>query len=608
VNTPATPRPLDIQSLQRAYREGTSTPSEIAASIADRISSDSTPGIWIQVREKVALVADAAAIERASSPDARPPLYGIPFAVKDNIDVHGLPTTAACREFAYAPAQSAAVVERLIAAGALCVGKTNLDQFATGLVGVRSPYGIPPNPFDAGRISGGSSSGSAAAVARGLVSFALATDTAGSGRVPAAFNRIVGLKPSPGLFSTRGVVPACRSLDCVSLMALTAGDAAWIAGIATGFDPGDPYSHEKASSFDWRPTPFARGWTVGIPRTEDLAACDPPTRASFGRACADLEALGASLSTVDMTPFFEAGRLLYDGPWIAERLAGLEPFVRAHPDALLPVIRAILEQGEKPTATDVFRGLHRLQALKRAAASIWSGVTAVMVPSAPTLPRIDEVLADPIALNARLGQFTTFGNLLGLAAIAVPTGDRADGLPSGATFIGPWGSDAKLLGLGCAMEERVRGPLGATGWPYPGRSTSAVPDAPRGTLQVAVVGAHLSGMPLNRQLTERGATFVRTARTAPSYRLYALPDTRPPKPGLVRVSEEEGVKLEVEVWALPEPTVGSFLALVGAPLAIGTVALDDDTHVHGFLCEAHAVARAEDISSFGGWRAYVARG
>ena len=584
------------------------TPSEIAALVADRISAEATPGIWIQVRPRAELVAEAEAIERASSPDARPPLYGIPFAVKDNIDVRGLQTTAACAEFAYGPGESAAVVDRLIAAGALCVGKTNLDQFATGLVGVRSPYGIPPNPFDATRVSGGSSSGSAAAVTRGLVSFALATDTAGSGRVPAAFNRIVGLKPSPGLFSTRGVVPACRSLDCVTVMALTALDAARVAAVATAFDPRDPYSRDEAGSFDWQPAAFVRGAKIGIPRPEDLASCDAATRTAFERACADLEALGGVLSLVDMTPFFDAGRLLYEGPWIAERLAGLEPFVGGHPDALLPVIRAILHQGEKPTATDVFRGLHALQALKRAAASTWSSVTALMVPTAPTLPKIDEVLADPVAVNTRLGRFTTFGNLLALAALAVPTGMRPDGLPSGATFIGPWGSDAKLLGLGRAFEDRLREPLGATGWPHPGPPSGEPAPRPRGTLHIAVVGAHLSGMPLNRQLTDRGATLVRAARTAPSYRLYALPDTRPPKPGLVRVADGEGVGVDVEVWALPEATVGSFLALVGSPLAIGTLALEDGTNVHGFLSEAHAVARAEDISSYGGWRAYVARG
>jgi allophanate hydrolase len=605
VSTPSSHRPLDIESLQRAYRAGAATPAEIATAVAERISCDSTPGVFIHVRPAAAIVADAEAVARASRPDARPPLYGVPFAVKDNIDVAGMPTTAACAEFAYTPERSATVVERLTAAGAICVGKTNLDQFATGLVGVRSPYGVPPNPFDATRISGGSSSGSAAAVARGLVSFTLATDTAGSGRVPAAFNHIVGLKASPGLFSTRGVVPACRSLDCVSIMALTTSDAARVASVAAAFDPDDPFSRAAPSLFEGGGAPFARGARVGVPRPQDLDACDAATRAAFEHACHVLADLGADLCPVEMTPFFEAGRLLYDGPWIAERLAGLQAFAQAHPEALLPVTRSILTQGERPTGVDAFRGLHRLQALRRTAQSSLSGLAALALPTAPTLPRIDEVLADPIALNARLGRYTTFGNLLDLAAIAVPTGLRPDGLPSGMTVVGPWGSDGRLLGLAKAIEDRVRGPLGATDWPWP--EPPAPAPTPSGVLPVAVVGAHLGGMPLNRQLTERGATLLRATKTAPSYRLYALPDTRPPKPGLVRVADGQGVAIEVEVWGLPEATVGSFLAGVGAPLAIGTLALDDGTQVHGFLCESAAVARAEDISAFGGWRAYVAR-
>jgi allophanate hydrolase len=390
-------------------------------------------------------------------------------------------------------------------------------------------------------------------------------------------------------------------------MALTGPDAGRVVRVATGFDPGEPFSRPAAATFDWRLPAVTAGLRIGIPRVEDLAACDAPTREAFDRTRSELLALGVEIDTVDMTPFFEAGALLYDGPWIAERLAGLESFVRANPDALLPVLRTILMQGEKPAATEAFRAAHRLQMLKRAVEPLWSRVAALVVPSAPTLPRIDEVLADPIALNARLGRYTTFGSLLELSAMAVPTGLRGDGLPSGATVLGPWGSDARLLALACALHERTRGPLGATEWPWPESRESETARPREGVLPVAVVGAHLSGMPLNRQLTDRGATLVRAARTAASYRLFALPETRPPKPGLVRVSDGQGVAIEVEVWALPEENVGSFVAGIAAPLAIGSVELDDGTRVHGFLCESHAVARAEDISSFGGWRAYVAR-
>lgn len=598
---------LDIESLRRAYRDGTTNPVDLLASVASRISGDTTEGIWTHVRSVDEVVADARALGPADGAGAQPPLYGVPFAVKDNIDVGGLPTTAGCREFWHVPAASARVVELLCRAGAVCVGKSNLDQFATGLVGVRSPYGVPPNPFDSRYVSGGSSSGSAAAVTRGLVSFALATDTAGSGRVPAAFNLIVGFKPSRGLLSTRGLLPACRSADCISVMSLTCRDAREVAELASGFDPQDPYSRHEAARFDWRlrrsPDPFR----AGVPRAEDLSGCDPPTLAQFERAREQLAAMGASLESVDLTPFFEAGRLLYEGPWIAERLSALEPFTSTHHDALLPVIRAILATGQRYSATDVFRGQHRLAELRREIEPLWGRIDALVLPSAPMIPRIDEVLADPLGVNARLGAFTTFGNLLDLAAVAVPSGLRSDGLPSGVTFVGPWGRDPLLLALASAFHARGGGSLGATGWPWP-HGNGLVTAQPRDdVLPMAVVGAHLTGMPLNRQLVERGARLVRTAHTAPSYRLYALPNTEPPKPGLVRVASGQGVPIELEMWALPLETVGSFLSGVGAPLAIGTIDLEDGTRVHGFLCEGQALEGATDISSFGGWRAYVSR-
>ncbi len=570
------------------------------------IAEDKTEGIWIHRRPPEHVIDEARALERASSPGARPPLYGIPFAVKDNIDVAGMPTTAACPDFAYVPAESATVVERLRAAGALCVGKTNLDQFATGLAGVRSPYGIPPNPFNPRYVSGGSSSGSAAAVARGQVSFALATDTAGSGRVPAAFNHIVGLKPSRGLFSARGLLPACKSFDCMTVMALTCEDARDVAAVATAFDPGDPYSLPAADGFGWTHTMPSGGLRVGVPRPEDLHFGDEPARIEYARACARLEAMGVTFETVSLEPFFEAGRLLYEGAVVAERLAGLEPFFRSHPDSILPVIRTLLARGDGYPATDAFRALHRLKALCRAVEPTFARIDALVVPTTPSVPTIEELRADPIDANARLGLYTTFGNLLNLAAVAVPSGLRSDGLPAGVSFIGPWGRDASLLSLASAFHERDRGPLGATGWPWPRRQPSTAPGAGEGRMLIAVVGAHLSGQPLNAQLTDRGGSLVRTARTAPSYRLYAVPETKPPKPGLVRGREPSGAGIAVEVWSMPREAFGSFIALVSAPLAIGQIELDDGSRVHGFLCESHAVEGAKDISSFGGWRAYLA--
>jgi allophanate hydrolase len=607
VNTPHRFLPFDIASLRRAYRDRAATPSTVVASVFETLGADKTPGIWIHVREADAVMAEARELERAHPADARPPLYGIPFAVKDNIDVGGIPTTAACPDFAYTPAESAPVVERLRAAGALCIGKTNLDQFATGLAGVRSPYGIPPNPFDARYVSGGSSSGSAAAVARGHVSFALATDTAGSGRVPAAFNHLVGLKPSRGLLSTRGVLPACRSFDCVTLMALTCDDARDAAEIAAGFDAADPFARPAPAHFSWTADAPENRWRIGVPRPEDLVFGDDAARVDFDRACARLEAMGASLERVNLEPFLEAGNLLYEGAIVSERLAGLETFFRARPDSILPVIRTLLARGDQYPATEAFRSMHRLKALVRAVEPTWTRVAALVVPTTPSIPRIEELAADPIGANTRLGRYTTFGNLLDLAGVAVPSGLRPDGLPAGVTFLGPWGSDASLLAMAGAFHAREPGPLGVTGWPWPKREART--RAPRdGQMLLAVVGAHLSGQPLNGQLTQRGAALVSTTRTAPYYRLFAVPGTQPPKPGLVRSRDKVEGGVEVEVWSMPEEVFGSFIALVSAPLAIGQLELEDGSRVHGFLCEPHAVEGARDITSFGGWRAFLALG
>jgi allophanate hydrolase len=566
------------------------------------------PGIWIHRRPPEELRAEARSLEAEYQKGIRLPLYGIPFGVKDSIDVAGETTTVGCPDFGYVARETAPVVERLRAAGALYVGKTNLDQFATGLVGVRSPYGIPPNAFDPRYVTGGSSSGSAAAVARGQVSFALATDTAGSGRVPASFNNLVGLKPSRGLLSTRGLVPACRSVDCMTVIALTCDDARAVASTATGFDDGDPFSRLEAKAFRWDARASRSPVRVAVPRPEDLVFGDGPSRAAFERACAAVRALGWELEAVPMEPFYEAGRLLYGGPWIAERLSGLEDFARDHSGSIVPVVRSILADGERHSATEVFRAQHRLAELKRGLMPLWERVDALLVPTAPSHPMIEAVLADPVAQNAHLGRYTTFGNLLDLAGVAVPARFREDGLPFGVTLLGPWGSDGALLDLASTIHRDAGVALGATGWEQPpadaGTGAEGVPSVASRSLKIAVVGAHLSGEPLNHQLTGAGARLVRAARTADQYRLVALAGTQPPKPGLLRVGPG-GAAIEVEIWDMPTERVGEFLARVAAPLAIGTIEIEDGSRVHGFLCEAHGAANADDISSFGGWRAYL---
>jgi allophanate hydrolase len=517
---------------------------------------------------------------------ARWPLFGVPFVVKDNIDVAGAPTTAACPAYTYVADRDAAVVRRLLDAGAVWLAKTNLDQFATGLVGTRSPFGAPASIADATRISGGSSSGSAVAVARGDVPFALGTDTAGSGRVPAAFNGVVGLKPSPGRVGSSGVVPACRSLDCVSVLASTVIDAATVLQIIEGEDAADPFSR-----FAPGPAALPARLRLGIP------AVLPPLRdgyaAAWANACDRARAAGHDLVPIDFDPLAEVAALLYEGPWVAERHLVAGALLAADPAAVDPVVARVIGRARSFSADDAFAAQYRLRELAGRAASLWSHCDLLLVPSAPRHPTFAEVAADPVGVNAELGTFTNFVNLLGWCALALPAGHTASGLPFGVTLIGRGSLDAALARVGCDW----------LGEPQPAASAPWPRSAP--TLPVAVVGAHLSGLPLNGQLTERGATLQERAMTAPLYRLFALPGTTPPKPGLLRVGAG-GMPIEVEVWNLPLDQVGSFLALVPSPLALGTLQLGDGRSVHGFLCEPAALEGAADISSHGGWRAYLA--
>ncbi len=587
---------LDIASLTAAYGSGALTPEDVIRDVYARIRARGGRPVWIT------LVDEEAALARARNA-SRGPLYGIPFAVKDNIDVAGLPTTCACPDFAYVPDRSATVVERLEAAGAVLIGKTNMDQFATGLVGTRSPYGIPSSVFSDAHISGGSSSGSAVSVAAGLVSFSLGTDTAGSGRVPAGFNNIVGLKPTKGLIGTRGVVPACRTQDVVSIFAATVGDAHTALGVAAGFDAEDAYARRPTRPIS--PEALAKRFKFGVPAGGADFLGDAAAAALFDQAVTRLQGLGGEVVEIDFGPFREAARLLYEGPWVAERLAAIEAFARARPEAMNETVRAIICGADKIDAVSAFKSFYRLAELTRAAEREWAKMDVMVLPTSGTIYTIAEVLADPVRLNSNLGLTTNFVNLMDLSALAVPAGFRANGLPFGVTLIARAFEDGKLATLGDALHRALpNASMGATKLPLPDAS-KVIPQASHGSYRVAVVGAHLTGQPLNGQLVERQARLIETTRTAPGYSFYALPGTVPPKPGLIFDGVGRG-GIEVEIWEMDAAGFGSFVGLIPPPLGIGTVTLADGSGVKCFLCEAHAVAGAEDITSFGGWRAWLA--
>ncbi|MCW6512111.1 allophanate hydrolase [Lichenifustis flavocetrariae] len=596
------PETLDIESLRALYAAGELTPVDLVQEIVARQEAASDPAIFITRADPAAMRGAAEALlQRAPQPNSLP-LWGVPFAVKDNIDVAGLPTTAACPAFAYRPEVSARVVSRLEDAGAIVVGKTNLDQFATGLNGTRSPYGAPRSVFDVSYISGGSSSGSAVAVAAGLAAFALGTDTAGSGRVPASFNNLVGIKPTPGLLSTTGVLPACRSLDCVTVFANCVADGVAVRRVAEGFDNADPFSRSA------KPTSLpSRGLRLGVLAGAERNFCgDAEAEQLYDAAIARAGKLGASIVPFDYVPFREIAALLYQGPWVAERLAAIQSFFDAHEDEVEPSVRAIIAGGRRYSAVDAFEGLYRFNELRQKTEAIWAEVDGLLLPTAPTTYTVEAMMADPIRLNSNLGLYTNFANLLGCAAIAVPAGFRPNGLPFGVTLVGRGFQDDALAPLADALHRASDAGMG--------RARTAVPDRPAeaalsdGRCRLVVVGAHLSGMPLNREIVALGGRLEATCRTAPDYRLYALPGTVPPKPGLVREPGFAGPGITVEVWSLSEAAFGRFAQAIPAPLGIGKIALDNGTAVSGFLCEAHAVAAAREVTQFGGWRAFVAEG
>jgi len=579
-----TEHPVGIAELRAELRSGRTTPEVAVRRAYEALAKLEAVVIgWVPEDMAMAMVS-ADVLDR--------PLGGVPFVVKDNIDVAGVATTAGCPAYSYMPAESATVVQRLVAAGAIPVAKTNLDQFATGLVGTRSPYGTPANPFDRRRVPGGSSSGSAVAVACGAVPFALGTDTAGSGRVPAAFTGTVGLKPTRGWVSTQGVVPAVRTIDCVSVFALSVSDAWTVVESAAGFDAGDPFSRPRPHPFG-RPVPTPR---VGVPR-------DVPVDA------AALDALGGGpVIDVDLAPFLAAGRLLYGGPWVAERLAVLGDFLAGEPSGLDPTVREIILGAARWTAAELASAGYELARLRRLTEAVWSQIDVLLLPTVPGHPTIVEVAADPIGINADLGRYTTFANLLDLCAIAVPVGLR-NGLPGGVCVVAPAWADDVAATVAARIHLATGGLRGATARPLIGGDWS--PPAPAGAdvtrqIDLAVVGAHLAGQPLHPQLLELGARLVKATTTTRDYRLYALRGTDPPKPGLVRVADGAGDEIEIEIYRLDADAFGRFVAAVPPPLCIGTVRTATGP-VTGFLCEPVAVAGALDITEDRGWRAYRAR-
>ena len=595
------PEGLDVHSiasLHAAFASGVLTPRALVRVLLARIAQDAAFNAWITVLDEAALDPWLARLEQCTPSDL--PLYGVPFAIKDNIDLAGVPTTAACPGFAYVPATSASAVQRLLDAGAIPLGKTNLDQFATGLNGTRSPYGACVNATLPGYVSGGSSSGSAVAVARGHVSFSLGTDTAGSGRVPAALNGIVGWKPSHGLVSAQGMLPACQTLDCMTVFAHGIDDVRTVRALMAGFDAADPYARHEAS-MPARALPGAGAADIiAVANPAQLqwigsGVLDDGAAHAYAAACARLRALGYTLVEVDIEPLLEAGTMLYGGPWLAERwLAVRDAFARL-PDEIDPAVRALLPAADAMDAASAFAGLHRLAALRQHAHALLAGVHALMLPTTGGGFRIDEMLAEPLTRNAALGRYTTFANLLDLAAVAVPAGADAVGLPFGVSFLQRAGSDDALLDLG-ARFLRDGGADGRSGGDW---------------LELAVCGAHMRGLPLNHELTSRGGRFLRAGRTQPTYTLHALAGT-PRRPGLVRRPEgdaggEAAGAIDLEVWLLPAAALGSFTRGIPAPLGLGRVLLDDGTDVLGFLCEAAGVVGAEDVTAWGGWRAWLGR-
>ncbi|WFU80984.1 allophanate hydrolase [Bradyrhizobium sp. CIAT3101] len=591
-------QPETIAEIVAAHRAGTMTPAQTVVRTYQRIRDHNDPAIFISLRDEKDAIAE---VEKLAAKDAASlPLYGVPVAVKDNIDALGFPTTAACPAFSFTPTHDSTAVERLRAAGAIIIGKTNLDQFATGLVGVRSPYGIPKNAIREDLIPGGSSSGSAVAVGAGLVPLSLGTDTAGSGRVPAMLNNIVGLKPSLGMISTAGLVPACRTLDCISVFALTVDDAALALSVMTGPDQADPFSRDRPLG---PLTPLPTNVRLGVPRNGQLIFFgDKKSEVAYADALKRWTALGATLVEFDLEPFYETARLLYEGPWVAERYLVIKNLLASAPDSIHPVTREITAAGARLTAAETFSALYRLQGLRKIAERTFANIDALVLPTAPTAYTTAQVLANPIELNSRLGTYTNFVNLLDLCGLAIPAAMRADGIPFGITMLAPAGRDAMLASIGRVFHADTKLTIGAKSVAQ--APLAALPANSGDEIPIAVVGAHLSGMALNGELKALNARLIEATKTAPDYKLYAL-KTTPPKPGLLRVEAGKGASIELEIWSLSSSDFGKFVNAIPAPMAIGTIRLADGRSLKGFLVEPEVLGEARDITAYGGWRAYM---
>ncbi|RVU86578.1 allophanate hydrolase [Leucothrix sargassi] len=589
---------MTISGIHAAYREKAFTPDTLVDALLEKSEQYLDRNIWISrlSREQIQPYLDKLAEQ--SIDDL--PLYGVPFAIKDNIDLANIPTTAGCKAFSYTPEDDAYVVAQFIAAGAIPMGKTNLDQFATGLVGVRSPWGATGNSFNPEYISGGSSAGSSVAVALGLVTFSLGTDTAGSGRVPAMYNNIVGLKPSIGLLSATGVVPACKTLDCVSIFALTTDDANTVFNVGANFDANDAYARPNTDTNKNNYGTSEQSFTFAIPQEDQLAFFGN----EYGPQCFKdsvkaLEAIGGVSTTIDFSAFLEAAKLLYEGPWVAERRVATQDVDRAD---MLPVLQEILAVQADASADDLFSAQYKLQAYYQQVQPILDSFDFLLTPTAGNIYTIADVEANPIQLNSNNGYYTNFMNLLDCSAIAMPTGFMGNDLPFGVTLFSKAFRDTSLLSYANRLQQSLKLPLGATGHALP---DSIAPKAGvTDTMDVVVCGAHLEGLPLNWQLTERGGKLLKKTTSADKYRLFALAGGPPFRPGMVR-DEANGTEIEVEVWRLPTASFGSFVAGIPEPLGIGKVELADGTWCSGFICEGYALESAQDISKFGGWRGYL---
>lgn len=597
---------ITIKELLSRYQSGDLTPKQHIEALMQEIHQsfhETKDSAWIAIATEAKIAEQLKNLDQllVNKTMAHLPLYGVPFAIKDNIDAAGWETTVGCPDFAFEPKKNATVVEKLLNAGAILVGKTNLDQFATGLVGTRSPFGAVPNTFDPSYVSGGSSSGSASVVARGLACFSLGTDTAGSGRIPAAFNNIVGTKPTPGLVSTEGVFPACKSIDCVSIMTLTAADADMVLNVMKSNE------HDRAQEAQFHPTPkplynFIKPIRIGLPISCQFLD-DGQYQKAFAKAIENAKGLEVEFVAVDIDPFVKAGKLLYDGPWVSERFAVTEDFLKSNPDSFDVSVKQIIESGAPYTAAQGFRAIYQLKDLEIEAKKAWAQCDVIMVPSAPNHPTIEDLKNHPIIKNSELGMYTNYVNLMRLCAVAVPAGFTEMGMPFGVTLLAQEGSDNALIKLAAQWQILFGLPLGKSN--IKGSLNELGISTPKNeVMEIAVVGAHLQGMPLHSQLTERRARLIKACKSSKSYKLFALPNTTPPKPGLVK-AKTNGAAIDLEVYEMPIAEVGSFLSLIPAPLGLGNIELEDGSWVKGFICEPYAIDGAKDITDLGGWKPYI---